>query len=294
LALVPGLVAEDFEFIELMNTGAVSLELGGAYFDKCITFTFPTPFELDSKERCVVVASRTAFELRHGAGIRIAGEFEGALDNGGEKVRIFDRMGEEVLAFTYDDDWFPIPVGQYRSFVTRSDNPGYDSYDTPTTWALSGSVHGTPAVADSFHSQIFEGWRRDYFAAAEIPTALDPERPGALLADPDGDGFNNFSEYAFGRIPLVADHSGALITPSRLVDSGAEYLCITFRRAKAALDVVYIVECASDISSATQWTPSGVWVSSTDLGNGLEEVCFRDSVSLDATKRYMRVRVVQR
>jgi hypothetical protein len=82
------------------------LNLSNAYFDKGVTFTFPSGFTLNPLERCVVVASQTAFETRYGTGFKIAGEFEGSLDNGGETLRIMDAAGEEVLEFVYDDDWF--------------------------------------------------------------------------------------------------------------------------------------------------------------------------------------------
>jgi hypothetical protein len=172
LTAVPGLVANDFEFIELINNGPSVMNLGGAYFDKGFTFTFPTPFNLNPNQRCLVVASQTAFEVRYGTGMLIAGEFEGSLDNGGEKIRIFDSAGEEVLTFTYDDDWFPVPAGQYRTFVTRSANPAYNSYDAPTTWALSETQNGTPTTGETQDSRVFEGWRWRRSRHSSIQTRL--------------------------------------------------------------------------------------------------------------------------
>ncbi len=293
LTAVPGLVANDFEFIELINNGPSVMNLGGAYFDKGVTFTFPTPFNLNPNQRCLVVASQTAFETRYGTGMLIAGEFEGSFDNGGEKVRIFDSAGEEVLIFTYDDDWFPVPAGQYRSFVTRSTDPAFNAYDAPTTWALSESQNGTPTGGDSQNSRVFEGWRWDHFTLAEIPTLLDPNTAGALTSDPDGDGMNNFTEFAFGRLPRTADQPGALTTGGRVTDAGSDYLCVTFRRAKNALDVTYNIEANSDLTNPAGWTNVGVLVSATDNGNGTEEVCFRDNTPIGATPRYMRVRAVK-
>ena len=293
LLAVPGLLPNDFEFIELINDGPTTLDLGSAKFEEGIEFTFPAGFTLASGARCLVVASETAFETRYGTGLPIAGEFQGNLDNGGERLRIEDPVGEEVLDFTYDDDWFPVPVGQYRSFVTRTTAPAYDDYADPTTWALSDAQNGTPNGGDTSNSRVFEGWRWDHFTLAEIPTLLTPNTPGALTADPDGDGMNNFSEFAFGRNPRLADHPGALTVGGRTTDAGSDYLCVTFRRAKNALDITYNIEANSDLANAAGWTNVGVLVTATDLGNGIEEVCYRDNTPMGATPRYMRVRAAK-
>lgn len=293
LLALTGLVAGDFEFIELINNGPTTLNLGDARFEEGVDFVFPAGYTLASGARCLVVASQSAYEIRYGTGHPIAGEFEGSLDNGGERLRIEDPTGEEILDFTYDDDWFPVPAGQYRSFVIRSASPAYNAYDAPTTWALSAAQNGSPNGGDTQYSRVFEGWRWDHFTLAEIPTLLTPNTAGALTADPDEDGMNNFSEFAFGRMPRTADQPGALSTGGRVTDSGSDYLCVTFRRARNALDVTYFVEANSDLTNPAGWTHVGVLVSATDNGNGTEEVCFRDNTPIGATPRYMRVRAVK-
>ncbi len=293
LVAVPGLLPSDFEFIELVNDGPSTLDLGSATFEEGIEFTFPSGFTLASGARCLVVASQTAFETRYGTGLPIAGEYQGNLDNGGERLRIEDPTGEEVLDFTYNDDWFPVPLGQYRSFVTRTTAPAYNTYGTPTTWALSGVQNGTPNSSDTSNSHVFEGWRWDHFTPAEIPTLLNPNTIGALTADADGDGMNNFAEFAFGRQPRTADHPGALSVGGKTNVSGSDYLSVTFRRAKNALDVTYNVEANDDLTNVNGWTAVGVLVTATDLGNGTEEVCYRDTTPIGATPRYMRVRAVK-
>ena len=287
LLALPGLVPSDFEFIELVNDGPSTLDLANAKFEEGIEFTFPLGFTLAAGARCLVVASQTAFEIRYGTGHPIAGEYQGNLENGGERLRIEDPIGEEVLDFTYDDDWYPVPVGQYRSFVTRATAPGYTTYTAPTTWALSNAQNGTPNGGDTQNSRVFEGWRWDHFTPAENATI------GAITADPDGDAMNNFAEFAFGRSPRLADHPGSLATGGKTTDSGSDYLCVNFRRAKNSLDVTYHIEATSDLTNPASWTAVGVLVTATDNGNGTEQVCYRDTTPMGATPRYMRVRAVK-
>jgi hypothetical protein len=60
--------ADDFEFIELQNTGQPRrFQLGGIHFDQGITFTFPS-MTLAAGARTLVVKNRAAFESRYGTG----------------------------------------------------------------------------------------------------------------------------------------------------------------------------------------------------------------------------------
>src|SRR4030095_2774389 len=203
-AALPGVQASDFEFIELINTDVAPLNLGGAYFDKGVSFTFPAGFTLQPSQRCVVVALLPAFNLRYGgAGALVAGQFEGNLSNSGETLQLLDVFREEILEFTYDPDWYGIPSAtagdgltavQGYSLVTRSNVTGWNAYETPVSWTLSGTPGGTPGSGDTSYSTVFVGWRKDYFTPLEEANAL----LGPPTVDPDGDGRNNFEEFAFG------------------------------------------------------------------------------------------------
>ena len=63
---------DDFEFIELMNTGAEPLNLRDIRFSQGIDFTF-TDSTLAPGERAVLVQNRAAFQFRHGTGPRVLG-----------------------------------------------------------------------------------------------------------------------------------------------------------------------------------------------------------------------------
>jgi hypothetical protein len=273
LAALPSVSASDFEFIELINNSAAALPLANAQFQRGVEFTFPAGYTLAAGARCLLVANLAAFHVRYGAALDalIAGEFLGNLDNAGEQIQLTDSVGEVVLDFTYSDAWYPPTDGAGRSLVTRLQNPAHTAYDTPTAWAISGAVNGSPGTPETTTAQVYEGWRNNYFTPAEIPAS-------ALLLDADGDGLNNFTEYAFGHAPKTADNR-ALTVCGTLEDSGSKYLSITFTRPKNALDVTYQIEASSDLAG---WADTGILVDITDLGDGREQVTYRDAEPMPA------------
>ena len=290
LAVLPGLVSGDFEFMELVNDGPNTLELGKAYFEEGVEFTFPAPFALNPGERCLVVASQAAFQIRYGESHRIAGEFQGSLDNGGEKLRLLDTFGEPVLEFSYDDDWYPVPVGQSRSLVVRQPMPAYGDFGKPGSWQLSSQPNGSPGAGDGVAAVVFEGWRYDYFSAAELPTALAPDLPAAPEADPDHDGWRNFEEYAFGSVPTSAASRVQVVGGSQQVGADS-FLTLSFTRPAQAIDLRYAVECSGDLEAAV-WREEAVAVGAAEpLPGGLERVTYRDTVPMGGQgKRFMRAR----
>ena len=285
---LPGVTASDFEFIELINTGATALSLANAQFDKGVTFVFPAGYSLAAGARCLVVANLAAFHLRYGTSLDalIAGNYEGNLDNAGERLRILDSVGEEVLDFTYSSSWYPVSGGGY-SLVTRSDSPAWNGYGTAAAWALSAPANGTPGAADAgAYSQVYIGWLHDNFTPAE-------EQIGANVdynSDPDLDSTTNFGEYAFAKNPRVAD--GPLgLQQSLVTDGGETYLAVTFKRPKNALDLAWTIE-ASD--SPSGWIPVNLPpYATTNLGNGIEQVTYHDSVPANLGPRFMRVRATK-
>src|SRR6185503_6347123 len=113
------------------NTGNQTLQLGGIRFDEGITFTFPTSGPITSLApgaRVLVVKNKAAFESRYGTGLPIAGEYiglpGGTFSNNGEDVNIRGPVGEQLIHFNYDKDWYPITNGGGYSLVVRDPNAG--------------------------------------------------------------------------------------------------------------------------------------------------------------------------
>lgn len=285
LAAAPGSTAGDYEFIELRNTGTTTLDLTDCAFTDGIEFVFQ-PLVLPPGQSVLVVKNPTAFIARYGTGFPIAGTFTGALDNAGERIRLEDASGETVLDFSYDPAWFPPTDGGGRSLVVRDDAPAYQTYDLPTHWAISATAGGTPGSADDGDfAQHYTGWLHDHFTAAEQadPLIFQPS------ADPDGDGMDNLTEYAFARNPRAAD-AGSLLRPTVAAVDGIDYLTLTFNRRHRALDLGYAVETAE--------SPSGPWLvetweasAQTPLDNSAEQVTLRHAIPAGTPRWFARVRV---
>ncbi len=293
LLALPGVQASDFEFIEVMNIDVAPLNIGGARFDKGVTFTFPANFTLQPGERCVVVALTAAYNLRYsGSGALVAGQFEGNLSDRGETIQLLDAVGESVLKFDYDPLWFGVPmVGNPStivpltgySLVTRTSSPAWNTYDSPTTWALADTLGGTPgtALGDEPFANVFLGWRKNYFTKTEETLAIS-----SPSIDADSDGRSNFEEFAFGGNPRAFE-SKPQATTSIVTDLGTEYLAVTFERRHHALDTTYVVQASPDLIVWTTLTLPPVTV--TNLGNGMERVTYRDDQAIGSGPRFLRV-----
>jgi len=286
-----GVTASNFEFIELTNTGATPLDLGGAQFDKGVTFTFPAGFTLNGGDRCVVVGNQAAFQLRFGTSFNVAGEFEGNLDNNGETIRLLDAGNEEVFEFRYNPDWYGLPdavqmdgIGPAAgySFVTRSSAPEYDSYENPLTWALSRPADGTPGASDTAYSNVYYGWLHDHFTVAEQATAI--ATPGE---DPDSDGTSNFGEYVYGGDPRVAN-AGALLSRAMVTVGSDQFPAVRFNARAGTLDVTWTVEASSD--GVTWRTLGNDLASRVSVNPDQDELTIRDSEVAGPGTRIFRVK----
>jgi len=95
---------QDYEFLELKNTGDATLDLTGLYFAGGIDFAFPAHATLGPGQRLVLAGNPSAFAARF-PGVAVAGSFAGSrLSNGGERLTIKDAGGGEILSVGYRDD----------------------------------------------------------------------------------------------------------------------------------------------------------------------------------------------
>ena len=87
---------DDFDFIELQNTGDELLYLSGMTLEEGVRFSFGEDVFLRGGEALVVVKNLEAFALRHAIDeVPVAGEFDGRLSNAGESLRLRDAGGAD-------------------------------------------------------------------------------------------------------------------------------------------------------------------------------------------------------
>jgi hypothetical protein len=130
-----GTTAADFEFVELRNTGGGRVGLAGLSFTDGIAFDFTTGRvpALDPGEQVLVVASIAAFTNRYPAwaGMRIAGEFDGQLDDGGEELVLTSEVAGPVLRLEYS------PA---RGWPLRADGAGHSLIPLELVDQLGGTL----------------------------------------------------------------------------------------------------------------------------------------------------------
>jgi hypothetical protein len=137
------------EFIELKNIGAETINLNLVSFTNGIDFTFPS-IDLAPGEYIVVVQDRNAFEARYGSNINIAGQYSGQLDNAGERITLSDAIGQTILDFRYEDDWYSLTDGEGFS-LTIIDPTHFDlsRWNLEEAWHPSAYLGGSPGQDDS-------------------------------------------------------------------------------------------------------------------------------------------------
>ena len=141
---------DNYEYVELRNTGTNTLSLAGFKFTQGIEFTFPSgPISsLAPGNYVLVVKHLAAFTNRYGARTNIAGIYSGNLDNGGERVTLIGPVGEPILDFTYNDGWHLITDGAGFSLQIIDDTAPLSSWNLQASWRPSGALNGTPGLAD--------------------------------------------------------------------------------------------------------------------------------------------------
>lgn len=141
---------DEFEYVELKNIGPVTLSLNGARFTNGIAFDFTgsSITSLAPGERVLIVRNTIFFEGRFGSGHPVAGQYEGFLDNAGERLQLIDSFGEEILDFDYNNSWYPITDGLGFSLVVVNENAAPDDWTRKSQWRPSSQLLGSPGADD--------------------------------------------------------------------------------------------------------------------------------------------------
>ena len=151
LTAIPGVNNDDFEFIEILNTGAQTMDLTGVELTNGVTFDFTTSAitSLDPDQYMLVVSNQAAFELRYGNDLPIAGEYEGNLANGGERLTLVDGLENTLFSTEYSDGriW-PQTADGVGATLELIDPEGTSAElsDKHYVWRGSTDVGGSPGA----------------------------------------------------------------------------------------------------------------------------------------------------
>ena len=181
-------VAEEFEYIELTNISTnQSVNLSGVRFVAGIEFDFTHAggSSLAPGQRVVVVRNGLAFAARYGWNLPLlAGQYVGSLENSGERIRLVDASGEEILDFSYDNNWHPITDGLGFSLVVVNENAEPDAWSSAAQWRPSGAMGGSPSSDDPTATAIPRIVVNEALANTFPPRSLDAIELANLATGP--------------------------------------------------------------------------------------------------------------
>ncbi len=279
-----GVNESDFEYLELSNISDGAIDLEGAYFGDGIEFVFPA-ISLPAGERLILARRPTAFALRYsGVTVPVVGPYLGELANGGERLQLLDRVGEVILDFDYRDGWYPDSDGDGRSLVVRElENQAHSAYGSSRVWGLSLAAQGSPGVADNQVAQAYFGWDNFHFTSVE----RDDELLSGPAADPDGDGRNNFEEYAFGTDPRTSDQNRISLVWWQDASNNRRS-AVTSARPAHAIDVNYFLLAGENLESITEVISEVADVSTA--ADDIETLTYRDMTGSVGARRFYRLR----
>ncbi len=252
---------DDFEFVEVRNIGAQTVNLTGCRFVAGIDFTFPAA-TLAPGAYAVVARRSAAFALRH-PGVTPIGEYyqpgANVLSNGGEEVALIAASGADIARFTYADNlpWPASPDGTGPSLVLIAPKTNPDPTN-PLHWRASAGNEGNAGTTDGL--------------------AL----PANLAGDDDNDGILNIVEHATG--------SGSFPKAGRETVLGVSLATFTLERISLA-DVSWDLENSAVLAT---WAPVGTAyeiTTRTSLPGGIERVTLRSVSPAPTPAHFLRAKL---
>jgi hypothetical protein len=175
---------DDFEFVELKNTGTNVLDLSGLNLNG-IGFTFTNGTKLAPGSFCVLVRNAAAFATKY-PDVVINGVFTGRLDNGGENLRLVHPVGTTVFAVAYDDE-APWPVAADNHDFSIVQSGLTQAPDRGASWRASAMSGGSPGADDPLPT--IPGVLINEVLSASVPPLLDEVElfnPAVSVADVSG------------------------------------------------------------------------------------------------------------
>ena len=135
----------EFEFLELKNMGVAPVSLSLASFSNGVDYSFPSGTML--QQYGIIVLASNLIEFKNRYGFDAFGEYDGQLDNGGERLRMINAKGDTILSVRYNDEppwpWEPDSLGYSLELKDPTAN---DDPNDPLSWRASEQIHGSPGT----------------------------------------------------------------------------------------------------------------------------------------------------
>ncbi|MCE9613688.1 MAG: lamin tail domain-containing protein [Lentisphaerae bacterium] len=183
------------EFVELYNAGTATVALADYRFDNGITFAF-TNGTLSPGHYAVLCENLPAFASAYPAVTNVVGQYNGSLNNGGERVTLshLDNgvwLTEDTIAYLDDED----SDGTARSLelvnpaLARLDDQFYGD------WLASSTVSGTPGRVNSRYTASPLPVAGDVNHSPALPPARSAVKVTARATGRDGDALTVAIDY---------------------------------------------------------------------------------------------------
>ena len=268
---------EDFQFIELYNTGTDSFDLSGLQFTEGITFDFNTGSisSLAAGARLLIVEDLAAFEFRYGTGLPVAGVQSGKLNDGGETLTLVNGLGQTLHSFTYDNNapWPSEAAGLGASLVLI-DPSSLPDHDQAASWAASSITAGTPGGA-SITPQSYADFTNTFGIGGE-------------LEDPDGDGISNLLEFILGSSPIQSSLEVlpvAGVQTLTVAGEAAEFLTLSYTYNIAISGLTSSAQVSSNLTDWNEGTGSTILMNTNYHGDGTATVIYRSETPVGSTSK---------
>ena len=216
---------DDFEFLRIENTGNMTIDLSDVRFTSGISYDFSSSqiITISPQGIAILVSNLDAFRFRFGNSFDsfIAGQYSSKLANGGELLRIVGIDDSVIHEFTYSTEspWPDLSASDGHSILIKDTAAGHGA---GSNWKTSEIIGGSPDGTIQF-----DQWVQGNFSA---PEQADPTVSGPN-ADPDGDGWSNLFEFAFGSAPTINGNRPSPLEATTESIGNDQYFVVSYTRA---------------------------------------------------------------
>ena len=177
------------EFLELFNRGTEGLDLSGFRFTKGIGYTFPAGVSLAPGAYLVLADDPQIIEERHGLSGALRWS-SGTLSNGGENLRLEDRLGNRVDEVRYFDggEWSLWADGRGSSLELI--DPHQDN-DFASAWGASDETEKAVWEEHSFSVSGYAATEESEFNLLLVERGICRIDDVSIVEEPEG-GVGNF------------------------------------------------------------------------------------------------------